>query len=785
MNNEVTKVWDGSVFGTGPIYVLVDPQVPPTSEPARIVVGAADNVVAVAVEQFPAFLEIHKSEICISPDSTRLFDVVANHPHSVMAVMQKATEGRWVDLGLLDLLARIATGESCVKVRTPEELVANRVQHANQTGENPSESSPFPYQNLSDRHRMGRLREVHRNLKELAERLANEAASPQNAEYRLSSFSPEREDDVKRQSKAFVRELVEQQKTRTQIETGPQHPRRPRPVTNAPSDQVFKSDRSPSPTGRTRSDRGNVAPDMLPLGLGSRVRGSLAIKAMSVQPDSFRDRVERARLSDLRERVEDRYQYACGKLKSSEEAHKCFHWDGEIVVRKQNGHIRDTKAMRGWLPRAAGRLVDRLNLPAPIPRTPDGSPTSNPEHWGHWLACDRSLWSWRELRRMAEILRFTSAAVPLTPRYELFPHLRSFEPNLAVYRQLGVPLFRPRPKHILLAGRIPDLRLRCFTALGLQRSYFSRGSSRLAGYFLPRENPVATVAGELYVANALRCSDLASEENSGPNRGKGNDDEIGSDRESRRRAAERRYATLQQDAPLEAEAWLRRTEGLLAAAILGIPESSLGVFLECEYQDAGIGSLEASHLMRLLTSEVVTELRVCLEDRTTGIVWAQRGRSAQDEMIHRANSAYPETYSAQVRNSLQRSGIASLNLKPDLHPAHAVGDRPPSDSEAGTQPFLVRGKSLGGRITARGSQAVVLHQEVLQSADEVVLEVAFALLAGGYCLLGIAGNEFVVEVPEHDAAKDQSRITELAISGAARILGRWANAVTLERCDRW
>jgi hypothetical protein len=49
---------------------------------------------------------------------------------------------------------------------------------------------------------------------------------------------------------------------------------------------------------------------------------------------------------------------------------------------------------------------------------------------------------------MAEVARIADPEQVVHPRYETVPHLRSREPNLAVYRSLGVPVFRPRDGHV-------------------------------------------------------------------------------------------------------------------------------------------------------------------------------------------------------------------------------------------------------------------------------------------------------------------------------------------------
>jgi hypothetical protein len=415
-----------------------------------------------------------------------------------------------------------------------------------------------------------------------------------------------------------------------------------------------------------------------------------------------------------------------------------------------------------------------------------GEPTENPEYWGCWAGCDSALWAWRELVRMAEIIRFTTTTVPTGTQYDIVPRVRSRELNLEVYRRLGIPVLRPRPGHVFLAGRVRNLRLRCFAAVGLRRGYFHRGTSRLAGYFFGTDAPTAAIAAELYAADAVRRAraDRPPPPSATQGEDEDEDDEHGFERGPVHDAALEEYAVLQEAQPLLAESWQRRAEGLLNAAILGIPDARLGVFLACEYQEPDFDALDAVRMLTLLASDVVYELQPCLEDRSSDMIWARLGRSAQDEQHHRLASSHPDTFAARVRNRVSgAAGVEGLNLGPDTHPA--PGSECPTPTR-GRRPDLVlsRGRTLGGRFTAMASRPVVLHQEVLLSADDVMLEVAHALHARGYKPLGIAGEEFLVEVPERGDQAARDAVEEACAAGAARLLGGLA-AVSVARCESW
>ncbi len=298
---------------------------------------------------------------------------------------------------------------------------------------------------------------------------------------------------------------------------------------------------------------GSVDPDVHEgefCGVGTALRGTIALAAMPVLRDQEGSRVATVRSDDLRTAAEERYRNASRELRRHPEAHAAFHWEGEAASRNRD-RVDTTGALRGWLRVAGRRLVDRWGIAAEIPETAGGDLTQNAEHGGCWAACDCAFWAWRESVRMAEVIRFTTATMPTAPRYDIVPCLRSFEPNLEVYRRLSMPVLRPRPRHVFLAGRVRNLRLRCFTAVGLRRNYFWHRTSRLAGYFLGKDEPLAEIAAELYAADALREARAARPSQPPATQGETEteDEELGPDREQIRRAAQEQYAILQQTQP--------------------------------------------------------------------------------------------------------------------------------------------------------------------------------------------------------------------------------------------
>jgi hypothetical protein len=183
-------------------------------------------------------------------------------------------------------------------------------------------------------------------------------------------------------------------------------------------------------------------------------------------------------------------------------------------------------------------------------------------------------------------------------------------------------------------------------------------------------------------------------------------------------------------------------------------------------------------MLGLLTSKIVYELEACLENRLSDVVCARLGRSAQDEMHARRSSSHPGTFAARVRNRVSGSaGIWGLELG-DAGP----GEGSPADG--GPDLYMMRGRTLGGRFTARGGQPTVIQQEVVLSADEVMLEVAHSLVAAGHRLIAIAGEEFLVQVSGSDAERAREAVRGAAEAGAARLLGtRLLGTAHPRECD--
>jgi hypothetical protein len=496
----------------------------------------------------------------------------------------------------------------------------------------------------------------------------------------------------------------------------------------------------------------------VPLGADVEFRGAMALAALQSPRDGGGLRAVPERLRALEERADREFRRTSEILYRDPQARECFRWeDGTRVVRRDKGGFPDKTAhLKTWLRDAIGRLADAQNRPAPVPRRPDGTPVFNPEHWGVWAGCDRSLWAWRQLYRMAELVRLSQRKeLVVFPRYETLPALRSWEPNLAVYRRFGVRVFRPRPGHVFLAGRVRHLRLRCLAAVAVRQGYVATGQARLLNYLLRTHRPLWVAAKELFVANEVSRARRERLPGQLPH-----EDAI----DECRRLAEARFLEMRKQRSEEFKSWTRLVKALLDVAPLGLADPPMTALLRHDYGLDELTEPEVGHLIGLLAQEVAYELGPFLTDRTEDTVGARRGMTSQEVLARFVRTDDLDTSGAAMRNVVGGQGRRPLRFEvPTVI-------TPPGASPRRADLYEYRSLTPGGRPTIRATQSVVRQQEVRLAADEVMLEVAFALTDRRYRLLGLAGSEFVVEVAEGQAEQVCKDVNAQASAAATATL---------------
>jgi hypothetical protein len=129
------------------------------------------------------------------------------------------------------------------------------------------------------------------------------------------------------------------------------------------------------------------------------------------------------------------YRQASSLLWQNPSARASFIWDGGVVKLTLKGFPdHDSRKLADWLRQAVTGLCDAQNQTAAIPRR-NGRLSLNPEHWGVWPACDRSLWAWRQLVRMASMIDHVSVFILASNSICMLPLVSHFATTSANARR--------------------------------------------------------------------------------------------------------------------------------------------------------------------------------------------------------------------------------------------------------------------------------------------------------------------------------------------------------------
>ena len=207
-----------------------------------------------------------------------------------------------------------------------------------------------------------------------------------------------------------------------------------------------------------------------PLGVGIDVQGAIALG----KPDRPSLHIDVQQIDELRRENDRRFQIASRQLYDDPASRPCFQWpEGQnherLVARGDDGlPLYHVHALKVWLRGVADKLCDINNLPASVPVTQRGDPSFDPESWGVWVACNRSLRAWRNMERAARFNHHLSRVAPCRPDYCVVPVFRSREPDLVALRSLRVPIFQPQSGHVFVVGAFPLLKVYCLAAIHQQ-----------------------------------------------------------------------------------------------------------------------------------------------------------------------------------------------------------------------------------------------------------------------------------------------------------------------------
>jgi hypothetical protein len=771
--------WDGNPLGPGPIALSANVQAADDNPTGLMVLAASPasaGAVSVPVRRIKEFLDRHSDRLFVSidvaPVHRQLLQTLEGRRSGRSArdaVWALTRDGRWVDLRLLDRQIRHARNSKDVGVRSWDEVAADTVSPKDSTVEASTGGGDLVL-----------MLAAFDRLRTKAGRLMTEAGQPTPPAYEVAPLSPEEARAAAAQHQAAL-DYAMRRRQQAGLEGTPD--------VGAGQQAELPSVSPPQPA---------APPEVAPLGhqvevWAAVILGTGGLDGLTVDPES---------VPALLLRVHEEHQRASAMLaRKPKEVRDCFEWEDRGVARSEGGYPVTRKVqLDGWLRKVFRGLYDMQNRPPEIPRTADGRPPLNPEHWGFWAGCDEGLWAWRQVFRMREAARIVGPNPVVRPRYETAPWFRSMEPNLAVYRSLGVPVFRPREGHVFIAGELPLLRAFCFTTVCVRRGYVSWSRARLQNYVLQEKDPLAVAASELYTKAAAPVprgrdgadGDEADANDPGPAHQAITaphpvNDVDAPDAED----PETEFVLADEDAlfvllesdPEQYSDWLKRTSALLDTVLLGLPSNLLTALLRNEYCLETLREQDVRRLQLALV-RVAYELESFLEDATADVVASRLGLSANEELPQFMNMEHLEVTGSTLRNDLQKR----RRRKPVMRRLQSAAARPgPEGTSLGRQDlYQYRGLTLGGRVTSRAASAAVRRQEVLLTAEEVMLAAAHDLVASGYRLLGLAGSEFVLEAPATKASRHQlEKVSQVVQVASRRILVDWDVPIRLEVVERW
>lgn len=508
---------------------------------------------------------------------------------------------------------------------------------------------------------------------------------------------------------------------------------------------------APTPPSRRPVDDGFPKPTAYgPLGIGLDVMGAIAFR----QAERLGLGVDVARLPELLLQSEKLYARASQSLQSGKALGGRRKWQGGTVARDRAGEPAGARAaLPAVLQRKTKELCDRMGCDPLLSQKASGDLSNLVADLGVWAGCDPELRTWSELIRAADVSKFatTCQAEVISPRFKVQPRLSSSRPNLDCIRALGVPVFRPRPRHTFLVIRLEELQLPCLAAFC--RFRFHRLTALLYHVFRSEKEPLHALAKRLFEYRGGGYSDEAS----------------------------RQFERLRRVSPEEYERWLRLTRGLLETLPLGLPSPLLQGVLQDEYGIVEVSEWEIERLAGLILREVAWELRLFmgydLAEATasnTGLAEnSARKRLGLGPWLNPDNRPRHDRTQARVLRDIVR-GKRSRPVKNLVGDQVASSDAPGPSNQPKVGPELLRvlEPGMGGRVTSRWYPAEVRRQAWAFLVDDVIKLIAYVLTTHAFHLIALVDQEFVVEVPSERANDATIRqIESLCRQAAGELLG--------------
>jgi hypothetical protein len=798
--NSTCSNWDGSELPEGLIALELLMPGAETRPEARVLVAnvtAESAPVQIELSQALEFLDRHVDRMFISWDVSEVFHALARHcgrreDTAYPLILVRLIEcGRWVDLHLLDRTLQFVEG------RAPRDRDSKAILSdcpGTITGE-ASRDQKKADRDISTTSEM--QLSVLFQLYDVLHRQAEEVEHEQAPARSISDWPDE-------PPAASEEELLAQLRSKLDRLKRHQNP-------------VCKTEPQASETAGETAAVGNSGsarltpeqqeiPQPRPTGLlGNRTDLKSRVACGEHENNVPALLVGRRSLTDLLDKIRARLNKAECVIQKDSEATACLKWDKSHVRLNQKNYLETNDAkMRGWLGTKAENLLGKDRVRS-LPCVDDGKPTVNLEHWGHWAACDRSLWHCRDLFRMAELLRCFNADRPIRSRVESLPLLRSYEPNLSVYRQFKIPVFHPRPGRIFACGRVVDLRYRANSAICVRHGFAvprrefevmlpilfqpadsgGRPDQRVEHDVDLEQSVIPAIARELYIAFRTQ------EERAGV--------ASAAERDERRRIsldwlcassdADSRFCdefdAFREDNTPPYDEWRHLADALLNSVPLGMSDELLRKYLEFEYGIDQWDLAQVQQLRKHLCERIAYGYTLFLEDQTIPDCAPSLNIPVAEAIERFVNPEYPETSGDALRNRTRgrRRGRFSAAASSDTERNESTNYH--ANSVVRRLNLDARGRSLGGRPTIRADSQTYRRQEMLMTADDVMMEIGFGLVTAGHHLLGIAGNEFVVELRERGAESKTKDVREIVSRASERVLKNDYATVAIWHADTW
>lgn len=472
------------------------------------------------------------------------------------------------------------------------------------------------------------------------------------------------------------------------------------------------------------------------LGIGIDVQGAIGVS----QQDAHLviDHVTRRQIVDT---CESRYATSSRLLYDDTLTRKCFRWDGTIVARDKKGYPRwNQKLLRKRLAETLDQFRDLHGRPFMSPRNDRGQLSLSPEHWEPFTGCVPRLKAWADLTDSAALIGYfqSNDQDSFRPKYRVVPYLHIYAPPLKALKRFGLPVLQPVKVHYCRATLVA-LELRCLAAT------FGRYSenSRLSLLFHDQREFGDLDDVREVLAGEIRDRFLNKE-------------------------------PLHETLPLEdRDDWIGIINVALFAIPRGLAAQQVRILLEEQVEGRDFSAVEYGRLQELILS-VLQELVALFPDKTIDDVCEHlkidpmalyREIDSRSSYLQTAETAMLNFIFGRTESQMIRDALLAV-LPPDSQFRKNIED----DSCSLDEQLLWRWPMTpSGQIglPAFGSQS--RSAEFQQRVDEVVKRVAYDLVAEGFELCAINGDEFILHV-EGDDEETRRKISSILTSAAESVV---------------